>query len=162
MLFEWGTLSAAGARKPVRQRDFAVYLLTPGFSNAYYVQALGLSDVTLAKYVAWARDLADADPSFEREVVANAASITMEDGVLMAQRRGPTQLVYWSRLALGELLRLTGNTAQVASILRCSQRTVQYAGTTRSGAYDPLSGRRRITASQAAPPGRWGKRHPDM
>ena len=155
MLFDWGTLSNAGPRRPTRDRELAIYLLTPGFSYAYHQQVLGLSDITVGKYGAWADELARSDPNVGLDVAANAASITSEDGLLMAQRRGASHLVFWSRLAICDAIQRMRSTTDVARIFNCSRRTVQNVIAGRSCAYEALSGRRCPTSTQMLPPGRW-------
>lgn len=142
-------------RRLTRSRNLAVYLLTPGFSRAYHQYALGVSDTTVAKYIRWARELALGDQTIFDSVRENAASITPEDGLKMAQRRGRAHLPWWSRLAIAEFKYRLGSTREVASLFKCSRRTVQLAVGTWPVAYNPLSGERRLSRTQASPPGMW-------
>lgn len=162
MLFHYGTLdeirTGARRRRLKPSRDLAVYLLTPGFSRAYHQRALGVSDTTIAKYVEWSRDLAAGDPTIFDRVSDNAASITAEDGLKMAQRRGAAHLPWWSRLAIAEFVQRLGSTSEVASLFHCSRRTVQLALKNSPASYEPLSGERRLSQTQASPPGKWSSR----
>jgi hypothetical protein len=160
MLFHFGTLAdqhtdTGGRRRMKPSRDLAVYLLTPGFSHAYHQQALGVSDTTVAKYVQWSREVARIDLTILQSVRENVASITAEDGLMMAQRRGAAHLPWWSRLAIAEFRDRLMSTSEVASLFECSRRTVQLVLKTWPTAYDPLSGKRRLSRTQASPPGMW-------
>ena len=98
MLFHFDTLDDQPdnprGRRLHQTRDLAVYLLTPGFSRANFQHALSVSDTTVAKYVRWGRELALSDPTLLESVRENVASITTEDGLKMAQRRGPAHLPF--------------------------------------------------------------------
>lgn len=160
MLFHFGTLDDENPdpgrrRRLARTRDLAVYLLTPGFSRAYHRHALGVSDTTIAKYIQWSQKLALSDQTISDSVCKNAASISLEDGLKFAQRRGRTHLPWWTRLAIAEYQDRLGSTAEVASLFNCSRRTVQLVLTIWPTAYDPLSGERRLSRTQASPPGMW-------
>lgn len=159
MLFHAGTLDDALAPRPgtrhLRSRDLAIYLLTPGFSTAYHAHVLGVSSTTLNKHLAWSRALALADPTSGESIVANAASITAEDGLKMAQRRGATHLPWWSRLAIAEFAARLEGTCKVAQLFCCSRRTVQQVLTGGALSYDPLTGVRRLSPTQSSPPGKW-------
>ena len=160
MLFHFGILDDENTdpcrrRRPARSRDLAVYLLTPGFSRAYHQNALGVSDTTIDKYVQWSRELALGDPTLLDSVSENAASITPEDGLMIAQRRGRAHLPWWSRLAIAEFRHRLGSTGEVAALFNCSRRTVQLVLKTCPIAYDPFSGERRLSRTQASPPGMW-------
>ena len=160
MLFHFGTLDDENTdpcrrRRLARSRDLAVYLLTPGFSRAYHQHALGVSDTTIAKCIRWSRELALSDPTILDSVNENVASITPEDGLKMAQRRVRAHLPWWSRLAIAEFRHRLGSTAEVASLFKCSRRAVQLVLKVWPIAYDPLSGERRLSRTQASPPGMW-------
>lgn len=158
MDFHAGTLDEAPptpARRNLRSKELAVYLLTPGFSIAYHARALGLSTTTIAKHVAWSREFGLADPTVSEDVDANCASITAEDGLAMAQKRGSAHLPWWSRLAIADYAVRLESTGQVAALFRCSRRTVQLVQTRGILSFDPFSGVRRLSASQISPPGKW-------
>jgi len=156
MLYDWGTLSEAGPRLLTRDNELAAYLLTPGFSRAYHQRALGVSNATIWKYMGWAQELARHDPRIGQLLAANVSSITRADGLLMAQRRGPCQLPFWSRLAILEFLQIHANAAQVAKIFECSSRTVHNVRAGRCTAYGPLTGVRQLSITQIRPPARQG------
>lgn len=165
MLFHFGTLDdqhidTRGRRRLDMTRDLAVYLLTSGFSRAFHQHALGISDTTVAKYVQWSRELVLSDPTILESARENAASITAEDGLKMALRRGPAHLPWWSRLAIAEFTHRLGSTSEVASLFKCSRRTVQLALKSWPTAYDPLSGERQLSPTQASPPGKWRSSSP--
>ncbi len=160
MLFHFGTLEDEKPdpfrrRRLARSRDLAVYLLTPGFSRAYHQHALGVSDTTIARYIQWGQEFALSDQTILDSVRENASSITREDGLKMAQRRGRAHLPWWSRLAIADFRDRLGSTAEVASLFKCSRRTVQLILKTWPIAYDPLSGERRLSRTQTSPPGMW-------
>ncbi len=160
MLFHYGTLGDGRAPTYRGRRldpcpELAVYLLTPGFSAAYHSNALGVCASTISKSTRWAARCAAIDPQILLAIEENVASITTEDGLLMARRRGGGQLPFWSRLAIAEYKHTLGSTSAVASLFRCSPRTVQLAVKLRAASYDPLSGVRRLHPAQASPPGKW-------
>ena len=132
-----------------------MYLLTPGFPQTYHRQLFGVSDTTIAKYVAWSRDLAVTDPSIADVVGENAASITANDGLRFAQLRGSAHLPWWSRLAIAEFNHRLANTGEVAALFKCSRRTVQLALKNLPCSYDFMTGERRLSSTQQAPPGMW-------
>lgn len=158
MLYHYGTLDTEVPPRLQRERELAVYLLTPGFSQAYHRHALAVSDTTIAKYLAWSRQFATTDPSIAELVQQNAASITPDDGMQFAQKRGPAHLPWWSRLAIAEFRHRLNSTVEVARLFRCSRRTVQLALKTLPLSYDFLTGERRPSSSQISPPGQWPKR----
>ena len=61
-------------------------------------------------------------------------------------------------IAIGEARRRGLSSAEIAELLHCSARTVNNAlrGVTRS--FDVLAGRRRLSVTQADPPGKWQSR----
>lgn len=152
MLYDWGTLSEAGPRSLMRDDELAAYLLTPGFTRAYHQRALCVSNATIWKYMAWAHALARDDPRIGQLVADNVNSISREDGLAIAQRRGPCQLPFWSRLAILEFLQIYEDAAKVARAFKCSARTVHNIRAGRSTCYDPLTGVRQISSSQVRPP----------
>lgn len=159
MLYHLGTLDEQITNRRERRlrptRSLAIYLLTPGFSRSYHQQVLGVSDTTIAKYMSWSRQLAEKDGEVIASARANAASITAEDGMKMAQRRRHAHMPWWSRLAIAEFVDRLGNTTAVASHFCCSRRTVQLALKSHPIAYNPLSGERCLSRTQAKPPGKW-------
>lgn len=159
MLFHAGTLDETYAPKRGkryrRSRELAIYLLTPGFSQAYHAQTLGVSCNTVRKHLAWSRAFALGNPAILEAVELNVTSITPEDGVRMAQRRGSTHLPWWSRLAIAQFAAGMRRTSEVAALFRCSLRTVQHVLTRGSLSYDLFTGVRRPSLSQVSPPGRW-------
>lgn len=152
MLYDWGTLSDIGPRPLDRDDELAVYLLTQGFSRAYQQKSLGVSNATLWKYMRWAQELGRHDPEIAKMVAANTCSISREDGLLMAQRRGSSQLPFWSRLAICEFLQIRSDVGRVAEMFRCSKRTVHNVRAGRCTSYDLLSGCRQLSSTQAHPP----------
>jgi hypothetical protein len=152
MLYDWQTLSGTGPRRLNADIELAIYLLTPGFSRAYHQEALKTSNATLWKYMRWAVDLAQHNPGIGGQVMANLASITAQDGLLMAQRRGRAQLPYWSRLAICEYLEIHRSATAVAKMFGCSARTIYNVQRGACLAYHRLTGDRQLSASQTAPP----------
>lgn len=152
MLYDWGTLSDAEPRTLRHDNQLAAYLLTPGLSRAYHQQALGVSNATIWKYMNWANKLARDDPGIGELLAANVSSITREDGLIMAQRRGSSRLPFWSRLAILEFLQIYEDVALVAKAFRCSSRTVHNVRAGRCRGYDPLTGARQLSVAQARPP----------
>jgi hypothetical protein len=157
MDYDWGTLSDDQPRKLAFEPELAAYLLTPGFSRSYQQHALGVSNATMWKYATWAREAADRNSLIGDMVNANIGSITREHAIQMAQRRGHCQLPFWSKLAICELLEEGTDPGRVALIFGCSARSVYYARTRPSVAFNFLNGTRQISSSQMAPPARgWG------
>jgi hypothetical protein len=159
MLYNLGTLDEQTATRRQRRLrptpSLAIYLLTPGFSRSYHQQVLGVSDTTVAKYMRWSRQLAEKDQDILDAARANAASITAEDGLKMAQRRRRAHMPWWSRLAIAEFVERLGDTSEVASLFCCSPRTVQLVLKTSPIAYDLFTGERRLSRTQERPPGMW-------
>lgn len=159
MLHHLGTLDEQITTRRERclrpTRNLAIYLMTPGFSRSYHQQVLGVSDTTIAKYMSWSRELAEGDGEILAAARANAASITAEDGLKMAQLRGRTHMPWWSRLAIAEYAHRLGDTAEVARLFNCSRRTVQLVTKARPLAYDLFTGERKLSSTQSAPPGMW-------
>ena len=156
MLHHFGTLDNDLPCRPLERCDeLAVYFSTPGLSRAYHANVLGASDTTIAKYVDWSEARARTESLIFNLVQENASSITPEDGLKMAQRRGRAHLPWWSRLAIAEYAQSLGDTGEVARLFNCSRRTVQFALKRWPVAYDPLTGERRLSHTQASPPGRW-------
>lgn len=152
MLYDWGTLSETGPRPLARHEELAVYLLSHGFSRAYHEQVLRTSNATLWKYRGWAERLARDDPGIGERVMANLDSVTAQDGLRMAQRRGRAQLPYWSRLAICEYLEIHRSATAIAKMFGCSTRTIYNVQRGPCLAYHPLTGDRQPSASQSAPP----------
>lgn len=151
MLYDWGTLIDTSPRKLAHQPELAAYLLTPGFTRGYHRRVLGVSNATLWSYLNWARAHADRNPAIREMISANLASITCDDGIAMARRRGSTHLPFWSRLAICEMLQHE-SVPKVAAIFNCSKRTVNNVSGGRCVAFDPLSGIRYLSRSQLLPP----------
>jgi hypothetical protein len=154
MLYDWGTLFEDHPRKPAFEPEFAAYLLTPGFSRSYQQRALRVSNATLWKYACWANDVADRNPLLASMVNQNVSAITREHAIHMAQRRGHCQLPFWSKLAICEMLEEGTDPSRLALIFGCSTRSVHYARTRPSLAFNLLNGTRQISSSQLAPPAR--------
>jgi hypothetical protein len=157
MLYDWGTISKASPRKLTRDPELAAYLLTPGFTRGYHQHVLGVSNATVWTYTRWARDLAAQYPMIHSMVADNAGSVTREDAILMAQRRGRCHLPFWSRLAICECL-MEGDAKSVADLFRCSIRTLDNIRRGGCLAYDPLGGARLLTGAQDHPPASRGHR----
>jgi hypothetical protein len=159
MLYHFGTLDDDPSRRPLERCDgLGIFLLTPGLSRAFHANILGVSDTTIAKYVDWSRAHAEINPSIFERVRDNTDSISAEDGLKMAQRRGRAHLAWWSRLAIAEYAHRCGDTDKVARLFNCSRRTVQLALKRPPLAYDPLTGERKLSRSQLSPPGMWERR----
>jgi hypothetical protein len=160
MLWHFGTLEDHFEARDLRVklvRELSIYLLTAGFSRSYHQQVLGVSDTTIATYMSWSRQLAEKDRKILDAARANAASITAEDGLIMAQRRRRAHMPWWSRLAIAEYAHQLGDTAEVARLFNCSRRTVQLVTKTWPLAYDPFTGERKLSSTQIDPPGRWSR-----
>lgn len=158
MDFHVGTLddqAPTRARRNLRSRDLAIYLLTPGFTAAYQAHALAVSTTTITKHLEWSSALAAADPTVAEDITKNSASITPEDGLKMAQRRGSTHLPWWSRLAVADFAARGQSTSEIAHLFRCSRRTVQMVLTRGALSFDCFTGARRLSSTQASPPGKW-------
>lgn len=159
MLYHAGTLNdhfPAKSGQPHRQtRELAIYLLTPGFSTAYHSHILGLSANTIRKRLAWSRNLAAVDLSIGECVATNISSITAEDGLKMARRRGSSHLTWWSRMAIAEFADSASSMSELARLFRCSRRTVQLVLSGSCLSYDLFTGFRRPSSTQLSPPGKW-------
>jgi hypothetical protein len=151
MLYDWGTLSDTGPYRLSRELELAAYLLTPGFTCGYHQQTLGASNATIWNYTAWARRHAKCSPRIEEMIAANLASITLDDGVRMARRRGNSHLPFWSRLAICDRLQ-SESVAKVAAAFNCSRRTVENVRAGRCVSFHPLTGCRQRSRSQRTPP----------
>ena len=137
------------------RRDFFIYLLTPGFSLSYHQHVLGVSDLTMRKYLGLARQAVVLDPTIQMDVTENVASITAADGLRMALSRGRCHLPHWSRLAICEAYSDNANLSEVAKMFSCSPSSARSAVRLTGRAFDPLSGKRRSSSSQSLPKGRW-------
>jgi hypothetical protein len=156
MLYHFGTLDDVRSRRRLARCDeLAILLLTPGFARAFHANVLEVSSTTIAKYVDWSHALACRDSSIRFRARQNAESITPEDGLKMAQRRRRAQLPWWSHLAIAEYVDRLGHTGEVARLFKCSRRTVQFALKRWPIGYDPFTGERRLSHTQASPPGQW-------
>jgi hypothetical protein len=154
MLYDWGTLSDDHPRKLALEPELAIYLLTPGLARSYQRQALGVSNATIWKYATWAHELADSDPRIADMIDANISSITREHAIQMARRRESCQLPFWSKLAICEMLGEGEEPSRLAMLFRCCIRTVHYARSRPTIAFNLLNGTRQISSSQLAPPAR--------
>lgn len=164
MLYSFGTLDPAMRQStarlkaiqcPADRRHLWIYLLTPGFTLGYHQHVLQTSDVTLNRHRAIALAEQRSDPSIGAEVFANIASISAEDGLAMALRRGTAHLPYWSRLAICEFRERLGSAVKVAELFRCSPATVTNAMTPGTGRFELFTGERRLCPQQQRPPGQW-------
>ena len=165
MLYSFGTLDDdnAAASWSIRKarlcshgnRPLWVYLLTPGFTLGYHQHVLGVSDITLARHLAVARREQTADPTIAEAVYNNVSSITAEDGLAMALRRGTAHLTYWSRMAMCEFYGRLRTANKVAKLFRCSPTTVTNVVRLGAGSFDILSLKRRLAPQQVHPPGKW-------
>lgn len=161
MLYHFNTL-CGGSKRLCQDPELAIYLLTPGFTRGYHKNVFKVSDTTITKYLAWSRELAIADPLIADLVSDNAASITAEDSLKMARMRGRAQLTWWSRLAIAEFAYRLGDTGEAARLFSCSRRTVQLVLKGWQTGYDPISGERRLSRTQASPPGMWRSRQCEL
>lgn len=138
-------------------RPLWIYLLTPGFTLGYHQHVLGISSVTLARHITIAKAEQAIDPTIHADVQTNIGSITAEDGLAMARRRGAAHLPFWSRLAICEYLERLGTANKVAKLFGCSPATVTNMRRPGAGAFDFLSVSRRLTPQQQHPAGQWRK-----
>lgn len=159
MLFHAGTLDddldQNRKTRPARSRGLAVYLLTPGFTIAYHANVFRVSRTTINKLLTWSRAFAAQDVTIGQDVERNVGSITPDDGMRMAQRRGSAHMPWWARLALSQFAVGRQDTAEVAELFKCSRRTVQQVLRVGSLAFDPFTGARRPSPTQLCPPGKW-------
>ena len=109
-------------------------------------------------YRANARAAAQRDPEILAQSQQTLRSITPHDAMDMARLRGPAQLPYWSRLAIGEFHRQGVTQVELAANFECSRRTVVNVIGGGGRTYSPLSGARILTAGQQLPPGRFRHR----
>lgn len=140
------------------RRELWIYLLTPGFTLGYHQRVLKVSDITLRRHRNDAEVAQCADPTIARSVYENVSSITPEDGLAMAQRRGTAHLPYWSRLAMCEYRGRLPTAREVARLFRCSPTTVSNATTSTGGSFDIFSAARRLSPQQVHPAGQWRPR----
>ena len=167
MLYSFGTLDEQtadltwSARKALlcnpSPRPLMIYLLTPGFTLGYHQQVLGISGVTLDRHIKIAEAEQLADSTLTAAVNDNTSSITPEDGLAMAQRRGAAHLPYWSRLAICDFRARLGSANELAKLFRCSPATVTNVLTPGVGGFDFLSVQRRLSPQQECPAGQWRK-----
>lgn len=139
-------------------RPLWIYLLTPGFTFGYHQRVLGISNITLARHLAIAKQQQSIDPTLADAVYDNLSSITAEDGLIMALRRGTAHLPHWSRMAICEYLERLGAAYKVARLFECSATTVTNVVKLGLGSYDVLSAERRLASQQVHPPGKWRTR----
>lgn len=134
----------------------AVFLLLPGLSPALMRRVLGRCAATILNWRRMASSIHAEDPSIGAAVRELSKSMTVADGIWFARNRGTGALSYWSRLAI-KTMRAEGMThGQLAAMFHVHLRTVRNVCSGSFGAgFDPLTGVRRPTAHQCAPPGRW-------
>lgn len=137
-------------------RRSTVLLLLPGLTPALIGRLLRRSAGTILTWRRRALVAVAGDPSVGAEVCRVLAEMTVSDGVWLARHRGPGPLPYWSRLAIKTMSVEGRKQEELADLFQVHPRTVRNVCRGRfSAGYDPLSGVRRPTAHQAAPPGRW-------
>ena len=90
-------------------------------------------------------------------ISAQLAALRPDDAVLMAQQRGSAQLPYWSILAMAEYYSRGFSRQEIARAFCCSKGTVARALQWKATGYEPITGRRRLTAAQQKPPGQFTK-----
>lgn len=134
---------------------FFAYMLAPGFTLVFHAQTLKRSLTSIANYRRAALKRAHRDPSVMVRAHAFVSTIRPEHGLSMAQARGPSQLPYWSRLAIGEFRKRGLTRSELASAFHCSRGTIANVLNGRGQGFDILSGVRRLTASQKIPSGMW-------
>lgn len=124
------------------EQGHEVMILLPGFSTSYWMRACGKCYSTIA---AW-KAKAQADEDALRSAMS---MLTSADGLAMARYRGPTQMPFWSRLAIAEYRKRGFRVREIAGAFECSERTV--ANVIGQACFlDPV---RRLTEYQQRPPG---------
>lgn len=149
---------ARGETDAAKLNVFHSYILTPGFSQAFHAATLNRSLTTIATYRAKALQAAQADPAIMDIVRENVRAIGAEQGLAMAQARGPAQLPYWSRLAMREFRKRGLGCRDIAAAFRCSLGTVNNVLQGKGTGYASFSGERLLTDAQKAPSGSWSTR----
>lgn len=123
-------------------------MLMPGFTTAYWMQVHGRCYTTIAKWQAQAKCAAERDPELGPAVKAAMCAISPADGMYMARIRGPTQMPFWSRLAIVEYRKRGYGVTEIANAFRCAPRTV--GNVVRRSVF--LSPQRVLTPYQRNPP----------
>ncbi len=137
-------------------RDTAVWLLLPGISPALMQRLLRRSAATVLSWRRRATKSLVAEPSIGADVRRLSDKINASDGVWLARNRGMGPLPFWSRLAIKSMWADGLTHGQLAEVFAIHERTARNVCSGRFGAgFDALSGVRRPTAHQSAPPGRW-------
>lgn len=103
------------------RRTFHISMLLPGFTNAYHMHTLDRCQTSIAAYRA---EALDHEPELRAEVADQAARLSPEDGIVMAQMRGECWMPYWSRLAIVQFRKLGHSQVEIARAFQCSERTV--------------------------------------
>ena len=134
---------------------FHAYMLMPGFSLAFHAVTLCRSRSSILAYRTAAVQAARADEVIATIMETLIGDMRAEHGLQMAQRRGSSQLPYWSRLAICEFRKRGLSRSEIAAAFRCSLGTVANALQGRGCSYERLSGRRQLTPPQSCPPGLW-------
>ena len=132
--------------------DFHAYMLLPGFSIAFHAATLGRSRSSIATYRRQAQKAALADSGIGSLMLTQLSALSVDDGLQMARLRGRAQLPHYALLAICEFRERGLSRRQIASDFRCSPGTVAHALQFRNRSYEPLSGVRRLTATQQRPP----------
>lgn len=132
-------------------QELYVYLLMPGFTQSYHRSVLGLSRGTMRRYMNLASAAAGADPDLVRRASGAVAEITEQHALELGLARRGSHLPHWVRLAMCEDYHRERNFAAVAKTFGCSRSTARRAVRGGCLSYEPLSARRRLSSSQAAP-----------
>ena len=153
-----GVLEALFAAPSVScfDRRTTVLLLLPGLTPALLGRLFQRSAGTIRTWRRRALDAGAVDPTVAAEVRRVLGEMTVLDGIWLARRRGPGPLPHWSRLAIKSMCAEGRGQEEVATLFEVHPRTVRNvcSGRPNTG-FHPLSGVRRLTAHQSAPPGRW-------
>ena len=137
-------------------RHSMILILLPGLTPALMSRLLGRSAATVLTWRRRASRAHAADPSIGAEVRQLTAEMSFSDGLWLALNRGSGPLPFWSRLAIKGMREEGLTYDQLATMFHVHRRTAQNVCRGRFGTgFDPLSGVRRPTAHQCAPPGRW-------
>jgi hypothetical protein len=123
-------------------------MLMAGFTTAYWMQVHGRCYTTIAKWRADAKRAAELDPELEPAARAAMSALSPADGMYMARIRGPSQMPFWSRLAVVEYRKHGYDLAEIAGAFCCAPRTV--GNIVHRGMF--LSPHRALTEYQRNPP----------
>lgn len=133
---------------------FYAFMLLPGFSLAFHAATLGRSRTSIATYRTRARQAALDSPRLKEMIDAQLSALRPEHGVQMARLRGRAQLPHFSLLAIAEYRARGLSRRELATAFCCSSGTIANCLQWKNQAYDAMSGERRLSAAQMAPPGR--------